>query len=79
MTSSSSSSRPELILKEKSRGSSHDQEKGPLGQLEDRGLQGNKRDECGFRQNRETARGRAGAAQSRAKPIRHQNFKTVIS
>lgn len=60
MTSAHQSSRPELILKEKSRGSSHDQEKGPLGQLEDRGLQRTKGTNVGLGRTEETARGRAG-------------------
>ena len=60
MTSAHQSSRLELILKEKSRGSSHDQEKGPLGQSEDRGLQRTKGTNVGLGRTEEMAQGGAG-------------------
>lgn len=60
MTSAHQSGRLELILKEKSRGSSRDQEKGLLGQSEDRGLQRTKGMNVGLDRAGEMAWGGAG-------------------
>ena len=60
MTSAHQSGRLELILKEKSRDSSRDQEKGLLGQSEDRGLQRTKGANVGLGRTEEMAWGGAG-------------------
>ena len=60
MTSAHQSGRLELILKEKSRDSSRDQEKGLRGQSEDRGLQRTKGANVGLGRTEEMAWGGAG-------------------
>lgn len=61
MTSAHQSSRPELILKEKSRGSSHDQEKVRWDSRRTGSLQRTKGTNVGLRQNRGNGSGQGGA------------------